>query len=1183
MKIQELHLKAFGAFTDRTLDLSGGREGLHLIHGPNEAGKSTALRAITQLLYGIETRTTDDFVHPMQHLRIGATLSNGQDTLAFYRRKGNKNTLLGADEKAKLADDALAPFLGGVDEAAFVNFFGLSHAQLVRGGEGLVQGEGDVGQALFSAAAGMGNLRDLLSRLEEEAGELFNPRASKPRINAALAQLKELRKAIKEVQLSSREWEALDSEWREAEARRATLDAELQDARAGEARLKRIQRALPLVSQRAALLEQLAPVADAPRLPADFTDRRHACRTEALNARTTRDAAAKALTAHEKALEAITVDEAVLANEDAIEELNERRAQNQKALADRDSELAPALQRVETEAERALHQLRPHWTLDQVEDLRLAPGQPQRIHELSRQGEGLKAQQAAAEADLLKRRRERARADEALEALGPAVDTAAVERALKQAIQAGNAEADLAARDREAGALEQSIEAGIARLGLWSGDRDALEALPVPAPSTIERFRVDLGDAAAQCKACEDRVAALEAELRDAEARWTAYQKEHDAPSLEALETIRHTRQEGWKQARAAWEAGTPPADVRDSAARAWLAAVRESHPDAENLADAYAALVESADVAADRLRNEADRVAARAQLESNVEALRADLDEAREAQRAQAAARAALEEAWTSTWEPAGITPRSPREMAEWKAAHAALLDEIKGLREARVAAVTLDETLATCRARLAGALREAGVPDAPETEALAEGIARAEAWVRRQRETRERRGQYEARRAALDNEELPAAEEALNAAEGELDTWRDEWAVVAEGLGAPASASSSEVLALVDAINALLAKAAEAEELRGRIDRIQRDDEAFRAEVRALAETVGHDAAGADEAAQVQALYAGLKQSRAAHQERDRLRQLRDAEAARCRETDAALARVDAEWKALCEEAGIDDPEALPEAEKASAERGRLEAKLEDVEHQLAGISAGEGLDALLEMAAGEDPDAIGPALEALGTQVEDLDDERLALREQIGRLEERLGQMDGSDKAAALEEEAQTLLAGMADDAEAYARLRVAAHVLRAAIERYREANQEPLLARAGEIFQRLTLRSFTGLRADVNEKDEHVLHGVRPDDSTLVPVGGMSEGTADQLYLALRLASLERHLENHPPLPFILDDILVNFDDDRAAAALEVLAEVSKRTQVVYFTHHQHLVDLAKECVDKKQLFVQSLSG
>jgi len=64
MRIDSLRLLAFGPFTDRAIDLSGGRQGLHLLYGPNEAGKSTTLRALRQLLYGIPPRSGDGFLHP---------------------------------------------------------------------------------------------------------------------------------------------------------------------------------------------------------------------------------------------------------------------------------------------------------------------------------------------------------------------------------------------------------------------------------------------------------------------------------------------------------------------------------------------------------------------------------------------------------------------------------------------------------------------------------------------------------------------------------------------------------------------------------------------------------------------------------------------------------------------------------------------------------------------------------------------------------------------------------------------------------------------------------------------------------------------------------------------------------------------------------------------------------------
>jgi hypothetical protein len=67
--------------------------------------------------------------------------------------------------------------------------------------------------------------------------------------------------------------------------------------------------------------------------------------------------------------------------------------------------------------------------------------------------------------------------------------------------------------------------------------------------------------------------------------------------------------------------------------------------------------------------------------------------------------------------------------------------------------------------------------------------------------------------------------------------------------------------------------------------------------------------------------------------------------------------------------------------------------------------------------------------------------------------------------------------------------------------------------------------------------------------------------MSTGTADQLYLALRVASVEDYLERANALPFVADDLFINFDDARAAAGFEVLGQLSTKTQILFFTHHQ----------------------
>lgn len=150
MEIREINFLAFGMFSDRLLDFSPSEGGLHIVYGPNEAGKSSSLRGLKALLFGIPARTTDNFLHDNKDLRIAGTLrsNNGQE-LAVVRRKGNKNTLLSPDG-GQLDDAALAPFLHGVNAEVFEMLFGIDHQALVQGGQEILEQKGEVGHKPFT-------------------------------------------------------------------------------------------------------------------------------------------------------------------------------------------------------------------------------------------------------------------------------------------------------------------------------------------------------------------------------------------------------------------------------------------------------------------------------------------------------------------------------------------------------------------------------------------------------------------------------------------------------------------------------------------------------------------------------------------------------------------------------------------------------------------------------------------------------------------------------------------------------------------------------------------------------------------------------------------------------------------------------------------------------------------------
>lgn len=190
----------------------------------------------------------------------------------------------------------------------------------------------------------------------------------------------------------------------------------------------------------------------------------------------------------------------------------------------------------------------------------------------------------------------------------------------------------------------------------------------------------------------------------------------------------------------------------------------------------------------------------------------------------------------------------------------------------------------------------------------------------------------------------------------------------------------------------------------------------------------------------------------------------------------------------------------------------------------------------------------------------------------RENRNAARRDLESIGGDDRAARAAADRQSALAEMSDAAAQYIRLLSARVLLQWAIDRFRREKQAPLLKRAGELFSILTAGSFETLNLEFDDDDTPHLAGIRSNGEK-VRLPGLSTGAGDQLYLSLRIAAVEEYLEHAAPLPFIADDLFVNYDDDRAAAGLQVLGHLARKTEVLFFTHHQHLIDVARKAVGK----------
>src|SRR5437868_11382198 len=267
MRIDSLNLLRYGNFSNRELAFPETTPDFYVIYGDNEAGKSTLLRGISALFFGVPTRTPDVHSCKGPELRIEGTISNAAGQFSFRRRKGVSGTLLTVDDE-QIADSTLEPFLRELDRERFEQFFGLDHERLRAGGEELLRGKGDVGSALFQAA-GLLELIKLLERLDGEARELFSSKSKGRVIGLALEEYKKARAVVKRLAISASEVKEKETQLEQAKQRHDELRAQSQKLHYELVTLRRIASNKPDIAALQKLREELRVLDPVPALPAD--------------------------------------------------------------------------------------------------------------------------------------------------------------------------------------------------------------------------------------------------------------------------------------------------------------------------------------------------------------------------------------------------------------------------------------------------------------------------------------------------------------------------------------------------------------------------------------------------------------------------------------------------------------------------------------------------------------------------------------------------------------------------------------------------------------------------------------------------------------------------------------------------------------------------------------------------
>jgi len=1157
MRFCRLDLIRFGKFTDLPINLPApnetGKPDFHLIVGVNEAGKSTIRHAIADLLFGIEPRSRFDFLHAKSEMRLGAQIENGEMNLEFHRLKRNKQPLRGIDD-TPLPDDALAPFTGNADRTSFEREFCLDHTRLASGGQSILDSKDDVGRMLFEASVGDNVFGTVLDRLEKEATALWSPRHSKDRaFYKAHDAFKDATKAVKDATARTSEWKEASRKFDEASEALVEAKKNYKALEQIRTQIDRVRRIAPHFQSLKAKKDDIAKLGDIIELPENAINELNAVKNDI--------ATADQLILRYQALidkaikdqDGVSLDETLLTRKDDILELRDEKSRIKNHPNDIIKREAES-QALSEEIKGLVHDLELEMTDEESIDSALPSAIARKGIESLATAHGGLEQAVVSSAENMKRKdRDITNLSGELDALPTHQLPPNIESSLAKARALGNIEETKIETENRIERAREKFKIRISRMHPWMGSVKELRQLAVPSDEEVQEFKNKEHDILTKQKNIEEQHEETEDELKVLGLKESGFQKSQHPVTSEEILTSRKNRDGLWAE-------------------------IRSGTTTAEDAGDNYETHVTIVDDLTDRRYQNADKAKELEHLLDDISILKQKGDGQNRKIKAIEDQHQKLMDNWNQIAKKLNLSDKSISASQTWLGHYRNALSEAEKLTDEKANLCNIESKEAAAMKSLRQELVRAGISEGTATTLTLQQLIDKTETVVAEAKTAESRSEHLENQIKQGRNELEDLENKATKSQQELDAWKSSWSEKTKSAGLPGIATPKFAIDALAMMSQLKEKLKENRDLKeSRIKTMQRDISNFEHKAETLAQGIALELIGRAAEDISVALCQRLTEAENAQNILNKAKRDIEENTALRTEAQSLRSKGEEQLSPLMERAKVDTIADLETAIKLSQNLCDFNNAIEDVKAIILELGDGMSLNDLDAEVAEEDLSTIAARL----NDVKDKSAAAISLRDdcvlQKKNAETERDKIHGQGDAAAAEAQRQEALAQMAEVTERYIKVHTGAQLLRWAIERYRDEKRGPLLDRASEIFSILTLRSFQTLEIDY-DGDTPQLMGRRP-DGKYVDFDGLSDGTGDQLFLSLRLAAVEMQLQHVQPLPFIADDLFINYSDDRAAQGFKVLGELATKSQVIYFTHHDHLVDVARRTIGKEMSVIQ----
>ncbi len=282
-----------------------------------------------------------------------------------------------------------------------------------------------------------------------------------------------------------------------------------------------------------------------------------------------------------------------------------------------------------------------------------------------------------------------------------------------------------------------------------------------------------------------------------------------------------------------------------------------------------------------------------------------------------------------------------------------------------------------------------------------------------------------------------------------------------------------------------------------------------------------------------------------------------------------------IEAAERHLLEESGAPDGEAYLRYGAEAERKRQLQSELRQAELVLfssMNVQQRHEMEVLLR---GHEEDSLAKLAEKAYAKLEEAEAERRQLQERRGRLLQEQESLEARGLQEDLQQQLAEQQAALAGALDRYAVMAVCNELISRVRKIYEEERQPQVLQAASSYLAEMTGGTYRRILMKMGSQElmaEHRDHG--PINSSY-----LSRGTAEQLYLAMRLA-LSGAVSGRAAMPVLLDDLFVNFDAARMAGTLSVLNRFADHHQVIMMTCHAHVVDGVKAQFPEAQIIQMS---